>query len=76
MTGVCRAWSYRWVAGGPAYPGAPGQPGVPACHGGELAGRGGRGQSRGGQLAGVPGHVQPGDAGDRVHPLLPAPGQP
>ncbi len=55
---------------------APGQPGVPAGHGGELAGRAGRGQPGGLQLPGVPGHVQPGDAGDRVHSLFLAPGEP
>ena len=55
---------------------APGQPGVPARDGGELAGRAGRGQPGGLQLPGVPGHVQRGDAGDRVHSLLPAPGEP
>ena len=55
---------------------APGQPGVPARDGGELAGRAGRGQPGGLQLPGVPGHVQCGDAGHRVHSLLPAPGEP
>ena len=54
---------------------APGQPGVPAGYGGELAGRAGRGQPGGLQLPGVPGHVQPGGAGDRVHSLFLAPGE-
>ena len=42
----------------------------------ERAGRAGRGQPGGFQLPGVPGYVQHGDAGDRMHFLFPAPGEP